>query len=484
MKQKSIFQKKTSDYVDSSHHSLPKEEINDPPNFDIIIGDYPYFSLPNPQPKDNPTPKENLIPNIMPLDEDENLLNGTSAKDFKLEQREGNNKNIKQKSFKSKKKESSTPKDIADSRNRKLLNLKRKRTDENKSNNDSSDNSMKKVFRNFLPVIRELIESLGNISLNDVNHIIGGIEQNQKILEAKVYQLFCYNEENLTEYLNANPGNEVLFNYFSTRTLKFLFLKYFYDSHHFIIEGQKYENIEEFKTLKDLLKENKIKFYNKIDGESISEKLEKFIKTNFLVLNDFEGCDKRKRNEIKDVSALKLNKFEKYIETKNYNNKDTLSEERNNFSFFMNKPYDLLFSKYIKGELNYFPFNMDISTINYYFKLKKMIEQKEKKQKILNLIDENIISIKDKSLKLAEDMEKSTKEISNNEELEIEEEVEEDEIKFNEKNTWEFSELDECCSGNYLPDLQSNNEAVSLCPSPIREYSNSSYDDFINSKIR
>ena len=86
--------------------------------------------------------------------------------------------------------------------------MKREKTESKEKNKEikefNRDNSVKEVFRNFLLIVKNLIEVLGNIVLKNPNDLIGGIGQNKKILEAKVYQLFCYYEENLTEFKTQN----------------------------------------------------------------------------------------------------------------------------------------------------------------------------------------------------------------------------------------------------------------------------------------
>ena len=361
---------------------------NNFPNFEDIEKENENSKNPNSQQKENQSPLKNLMGQTNPLDE--NFQNNTSTILQNAEESEAKNESFKVKVYKLKKIPKSTHKNIADSRNKKLLGLKRKKTESKEKNKENQefnrDDSIKEVFRIFLFIVKILIEALGNIVLKNPNDLIGGIGQNKKILEAKVYQLFCYYEENLTEFKNANPENETLFNYFSTRTLKFLFEKYYNNCHHFRIEGKEYEHIKEFKTLGDILNEKKKKFYKKNDEDLLRRKIENFKDTHFLVLNNFKEHKIRIRHRIIDFSGIKLNKFEKYIETKNDDNEDTLPEEKNKILFNISKPNDGPNNSCNKGDFNFFNSNKDISSI---FQQEKTLDREGKKQEIIK-IDGNI----------------------------------------------------------------------------------------------
>ena len=115
-------------------------------------------------------------------------------------------------------------------------------------------------------------------------------------------------------------------------------------------------------------------------------KIENFKDTHFLVLNNFKDHKIRIRNKIIDFSGIKLNKFEKYIETKNDDNEDTLPEEKNKILFNISKPNDGPNNSCNKGDFNFFNSNKDISSI---FQQEKTLDREGKKQEIIK-IDENI----------------------------------------------------------------------------------------------
>ena len=478
MNKKSNSSKKKCGGEDSFPHSLAKIERNENnfPNFEDIEKENENSKNPNSQQKENQSPLKNLMGQINPLDE--NFQNNTLTILQNAEESEAKNESFKVKVYKSKKIPKSTHKNIADSRNKKLLGLKREKTESKKKDKEikefNKDDSIKEVFRIFLFIVKILIEALGNIVLRNPNDLIGGIGQNKKILEAKVYQLFCYYEENLTEFKNANPENETLFNYFSTRTLKFLFKKYYNNCHHFRIEGKEYKHIQEFKTLGDILNEKKKKFYKKKNKDLLLRKIENFKDTNLLVLNNFKGHKIRIRHRIIDFSGIKLNKFEKYIETKNDDNEDTRPEEKNKILFNISKPNDGPNNSCNKGDFNFFNSNKDISSI---FKQEKTLNQEDKKQEIIK-IDENI---------------KPTNTIGIGSTQTSNIEKEEDEIQSIQKNQgslyWEDDDHFENNKNNFFDlhfngESENNSDIFSFTDSQINgsKFISSSFGDFLRSK--
>ena len=185
-----------------------------------------------------------------------------------------------------------------------FISKKRKKT---KTSNEKKENKNKKVF--------------GNITLPkfDCNEFVGGTSQNKILCESKIYQIFSSNEDYkkiLEETEPANPEDKKIFNYFLTRTFNYLFQKYYLNDRVFLIEGKK-ETITLFRTFSEEKKRRKEKVYELDNEEKKEEKIKNFIDASKLIFNNFEGCKRRERAELKHYDEIKIDKFENYLKQNN-----------------------------------------------------------------------------------------------------------------------------------------------------------------------
>ena len=176
------------------------------------------------------------------------------------------------------------------------------------------DNSRKEALKAPIPGIKHCIEKTMNIKLDDINlnALFGGVEQNKKVLNWKMYQIFCYSKINRIKLRDLEPSNKKdkkIFYFLLTRKYKFLFRNYYKNKKSFIINGEN-EIIENFPILNKILDEREKNIYKK---ENKEQKINIFKQASKSVYMNFRYVKSRKSN-CKKLKKVTLRKFKEYID--------------------------------------------------------------------------------------------------------------------------------------------------------------------------
>ena len=180
------------------------------------------------------------------------------------------------------------------------------------------DNSRKEALKAPIPGIKQIIEKVIGIKLEEfnLNQLFGGIEQNKKILRWKMYQIFCFSKKNRKILRDCEPTNEKdkeIFYFILTRRYKFLFKYYYLNKKDF--DG-KFDKIDNFPILNEIIEERKNKIYKKENEEQKVNNFKDASKSIYINFKDVKGrgkCGKKLRK-------VTLTKFEEYIEKESKNN--------------------------------------------------------------------------------------------------------------------------------------------------------------------
>ena len=172
------------------------------------------------------------------------------------------------------------------------------------------DNSRKEALKAPIPGIKHCID----IKLDDINlnALFGGVEQNKKVLNWKMYQIFCYSKINRIKLRDLEPSNKKdkkIFYFLLTRKYKFLFRNYYKNKKSFIINGEN-EIIENFPILNKILDEREKNIYKK---ENKEQKINIFKQASKSVYMNFRYVKSRKSN-CKKLKKVTLRKFKEYID--------------------------------------------------------------------------------------------------------------------------------------------------------------------------
>ena len=173
------------------------------------------------------------------------------------------------------------------------------------------DNSRKEALKAPIPGIKQIIEKVIGIKLEEfnLNQLFGGIEQNKKILRWKMYQIFCFSKKNRKILRDCEPSNEKdkkIFYFILTRRYKFLFNYYYLNKKDF--DG-KIDKIENFPILNEIIEERKNKIYKKENEEQKVNNFKDASKSVYMNFKDVKGrgkCDKK-------LKKVTLTKFEDYL---------------------------------------------------------------------------------------------------------------------------------------------------------------------------
>ena len=176
------------------------------------------------------------------------------------------------------------------------------------------DNSRKEALKAPIPGIKHCIEKTMNIKLDDINlnALFGGVEQNKKVLNWKMYQIFCYSKINRIKLRDLEPSNKKdkkIYYFLLTRKYKFLFRNYYKNKKSFIINGEN-EIIENFPILNKILDEREKNIYKK---ENKEQKINIFKQASKSVYMNFRYVKSRKSN-CKKLKKVTLRKFKEYID--------------------------------------------------------------------------------------------------------------------------------------------------------------------------
>ena len=199
----------------------------------------------------------------------------------------------------------------------------------------NKDNCIKKAMKALFR--KEIyLEILGDITFKKFNSkdFIKGTIQNKLILRSKVYQILGFKEgyRKLIECDDKpEKENEKFFNFFMTRSVGFLFEKYFLDDRCFEIEG-KNETIENFKTLKDEIERLRKEVYNECNEDEREKKINQFIYGCYLVFTNFKDCETRERDKINKYNEIEIKRYEDYLSNeKNKESTDDNLKKKKNF---------------------------------------------------------------------------------------------------------------------------------------------------------
>lgn len=186
--------------------------------------------------------------------------------------------------------------------------------DMNLEEDKKKDNSRKEALKAPIPLIKQIIEKIMDVKLEDVNlnDLLGSVVQNKIILNWKIYQIFCSSKKNRIKLRDIEPSNEKdkkIFYFLLTRKYKFLFRNYYKKNKSFVING---ENIiiEKFPILKEILEEREKKLNKK---GNIKQKINNFIQASKSAYMNFRDVKGRK-NKCKKLKKVILTKFEEYID--------------------------------------------------------------------------------------------------------------------------------------------------------------------------
>ena len=204
-----------------------------------------------------------------------------------------------------------------------------------KEKNSHKDNSIKEGLKALILIVKIIIETFGNITLPkfDCNDLVGGTLQNEILCRSKMYQIFGHEKKYRQILENAKPVkpmDEKIFNYFMTRNYNYLFRKYYLNDNVFLIEG-KYEIIDLFRTFNEEIKRRKESIYKFDDEKKKVEKIKNFIDASKIIFNNFKGCKRRLRGNLKYYDRIKIDKFDNYLKhSNNLNNNEEKEKEKIN----------------------------------------------------------------------------------------------------------------------------------------------------------